>query len=219
METGNNTMFNNNISMTRQILQNKSEYIAWKRDLMYDLKIAGYIANTKTTSLKSGKEEEDAVYFVLKAIDFKLKKAIPIDSSATLSNLLQHLESKFASESKIELQKAYRDVKMFGIKPEPFIQRLDEARTRLIHAGGTVLPEAQLNVILANCHQGFYATWIRDQSIALEERTITQVNIEELLNSMRRFYMYSNDSLRKNYEGFQAFNPGKPRTKSFKYES
>ena len=58
-ETENNTMLNTmnyNISMTRQILQNKSEYIAWKRDLMYDLKNAGYIANTKTTSLKSGKD-------------------------------------------------------------------------------------------------------------------------------------------------------------------
>ena len=76
---------------------------------------------------------------------------------------------------------------MFGIKPEPFIQRLDEARTRLIHAGKTVLPEAQLDVILANCHQGFSAPWNRDQSIALEESKITQVNIEELLNSMRRF--------------------------------
>jgi len=119
-----------------QILNNKSEYAAWKRDILYELKLAGFISSTKSTTIATGKEEEDAIYFILKGISFELKKAIPVNpSTSTLKNFLSYLDMKYANESKLELNKEYESVKMFGIRPDPFLNKLDEVQMKLVNVG------------------------------------------------------------------------------------
>lgn len=76
---------------------------------------------------------------------------------------------------------------MIGIRPCDFINSLDVARTAIIHANGSISSNEQLGVIFSNCHQAFYATWIRDQIILYKDSNITQDVIQKVTASMKDF--------------------------------
>ena len=186
---------------TRLILSVKTEYIGWKRMILFELLEQGYIATIKTTTLIAGKSEERAVHQVLKTVSLKLQTSIPADCCDTLTSLFHHLDSKFANESQKELRDQYYATKMVGIRPHDFIHSLDIARAALINAKGIVSPDEQLKTIVSNCHQAFYATWIRDQLILYQDMEITQAIVDKVTASMIWFYVHSNEELRSQYEG------------------
>jgi len=138
----------------KQLLTGKENYLGWKRVITASLSSKGLIKNNVAVEGK----EEDALNYIYQHLSFKIAGDLP---TTTAVGTLDWLKSRYGDINRWDAEIDYKNKFMNGIDAADFLASLDSALALVLHAGGKIDNDVQLDTMLKGCHQEFYQDFIR----------------------------------------------------------